>query len=71
MSLADDPFDYQVTKSGTIRIFRGGDLVVTVAGGRARQLHARLGRGEHQDQQLLARVTGHYKQGNERSWRRR
>lgn len=71
MGLEDDPFDYQVTKSGTIRIFRAGHQVATVAGARARQLQSRLGRGPEQDQQALARVTGHYKQGNERAGRRR
>ena len=71
MGLEDDPFDYQITKSGTIRIFRGGTQVATVSGARARQLEARLGRGEDTDQQVLARVTGNYRRGNERGAHRR
>lgn len=64
--LADDPFDYQVTKTGEVRIFRGGHLVTVVRGSNASRLSAKLGRGDLQDQNLLARVTGNYKRGNER-----
>jgi hypothetical protein len=66
MGLADDPFSYQVTKSGEVRISRGGRVVVTVRGAQADRLAARLGAGDESDQQLLARVTGNYKRGNER-----
>jgi hypothetical protein len=66
MGLADDLFSYQVTKSGEVRISRGGRVVVTVRGAQADRLVARLGAGDESDQQLLARVTGNYKRGNER-----
>lgn len=66
MGLTDDPFAYQVTKSGEVRISRGGRVVVTVRGAQADRLAARLGVSDESDQQLLARVTGNYKRGNER-----
>lgn len=66
MGLQDDPFDYELTKSGNVRVFRGGRHVVTVSGAAARKLVARLGADAEHDQHLLARATGNYKQGNER-----
>lgn len=66
MGLEDDPFSYDVTKSGLVRISRGGRVVVTVGGSRAARLIAELGRDDESDQQLLARVTGNYRRGNER-----
>lgn len=41
-----EPFDYVITKSGDVRIFRGGREVVTVRGRAASALGAILGRGE-------------------------
>jgi hypothetical protein len=42
--------------------------VVTIAGSDAERLEARLsGTGREQTQQLLARATGNFKHGNERS----
>ncbi|MDQ0709512.1 hypothetical protein QFZ52_002164 [Arthrobacter woluwensis] len=70
MSLLDDPFDYSETKDGKILIRRSGRLVVTVAGGRAQDLAARLARSdEDARQQLLARATGNYRRGNEKGGR--
>lgn len=66
MGLEDDPFSYQITKGGEVRISRGGTVVVTVGGAQARKLVAGLGRDDDTDQQLLARVTGNYRRGNER-----
>ncbi|GAA4829597.1 hypothetical protein GCM10023221_01130 [Luteimicrobium xylanilyticum] len=71
MALDDDPFDFQVTKAGTVRVFRGGREVVTVAGRAAEKLVASLGVDDATDQQLLARVTGNYRRGNERTGRMR
>ena len=64
--LRDDPFDYRIAKSGEVRISRGGRVVTVVRGAEAARLAGRLGESEAQDQQLLARVTGNYKRGNER-----
>ena len=67
-ALADDPFDYHVTKSGLVRISRGGRVVVTVAGAQGDRLAAALERAadEHAAQLLLAKATGNYRRGNER-----
>ncbi|PZF81206.1 hypothetical protein [Jiangella anatolica] len=66
--LAEDPFDYQVTKAGPIRVSRGGRVVVTVAGRAAERLAAALEQAadDHERQLLLAKATGNYKRGNER-----
>lgn len=65
--LVDDPFDYQVTKSGLVRISRGGRVVVTVAGREADRLAAALERADERAAQLLlAKATGNYRRGNER-----
>lgn len=66
MGLDDDPFDYRITKDQRVLVSRGGRQVVVVAGARAEQLIARLGQDDDTDQQLLARVTGNYRRGNER-----
>ena len=62
--LALDPFDWQRTASGQIRVSRGGRLV---AGAAARRLHRVLdGDDEDAVQHALARATGNYRRGNER-----
>lgn len=66
MSLTEDPFAYRVTKASEVRISRGGRVVLVLGGPRAQRLLARLGTGEEADQQVLARVTGNYRHGNER-----
>ncbi|WP_231580864.1 MULTISPECIES: hypothetical protein [unclassified Leucobacter] len=64
--LADDPFDYRVTKSGEVRITRGGHVVTVLGGAAGERLAARLGVDPVQDQLLLAKATGNYRRGNER-----
>ncbi len=65
--LAEDPFGYTVTKSGTISITRGGRNVVTLGGSAAAQLAAKLASADDEAAQLLvAKATGNYKRGNER-----
>jgi hypothetical protein len=66
VGLIEDPFDWQTTKDGRIRVFRGGRLVTTVAGRQADRLRPQLDAGGDAAQQALARVTGNYKRGNER-----
>ncbi|HLT61230.1 MAG TPA: hypothetical protein VK020_08565 [Microlunatus sp.] len=66
MGLADDPFEYRVTKDDRVLVSRGGRQVTVVAGAAAAKLISRLGVDDQQDQQLLARVTGNYRRGNER-----
>jgi hypothetical protein len=61
-------FSWRATKDGRVRISRDGRVVTTLAGGPAKRF---LGRAEDGDpeaaQQLMARATGNYKRGNERS----
>lgn len=70
MSLEEDPFSYRITKDDRVLVSRGGRQVTVVAGSRARRLIADLGQDDARDQQLLARVTGNYRHGNERRGRR-
>lgn len=63
--LKGNPFSYEVAKSGEVRVFRGGRVVTIVRGTTAAKLAERLGDSDAQDQQVLARVTGNYKRGNE------
>ncbi|PSL57163.1 hypothetical protein B0I31_102141 [Saccharothrix carnea] len=67
MGLEDDPFDWRVTKDGQVLVSRGGRTVTTVRGPAAAKLLGGLERADAGGaQQLLARVTGNYKRGNER-----
>ena len=66
--LVDDPFDYRETKAGEIMISRGGRVVQTLGGASAARLIKALETAsEAQEQLLLAKSTGNYKRGNERS----
>lgn len=67
MGLEDDPFSWQVTKDGRVRVFRGGRQVAIVAGRQADRLRPHLDASAEAAQQALARVTGNYRRGNERS----
>lgn len=64
----DDPFSYRVTKDGKVLISRGGRMIMTLGGSRARRLIAQLETATNDaDEQLaLARITGNYRRGNER-----
>lgn len=66
MSLSEDPFEWQQTKAGKLMIYRGGELVMIISPEKAAPILARLGSDPEADQQVLARVTGQYRMGNER-----
>jgi len=61
-------FTFRVSKQGGVPVFRQGRLVATLRGERAREFLARI---EDADpaarQRLMARVTGNYQRGNERT----
>lgn len=61
-------FDYQITKSGVIRIFWDGRCIMTLGGKRADKLAQDLSQAQEEAevQRLLQRVTGNFKRGNER-----
>ena len=65
---ADDlGFTFRAFKSGDVEVSRGGRVVTLLRGEAARSTLARLtSLSPEGQQQLLARVTGHYRQGNER-----
>jgi hypothetical protein len=62
-----EPFTFRVTKSGQILVSREGRLVATVSGADAARLALLLGIDDATDQELLARATGNYRRGNERT----
>jgi hypothetical protein len=63
--LADEPFDVQVTRDKVLVRFRGR-LVRTLVGADADEIRAAIASGD--DVQLLvARKTGNFKRGNERT----
>ena len=68
--LDEEPFAYQLTKNHTVLISYEGKTVVTLKGKEAEQLSAKLAAatGNHkQEQLLLAKATGNFKRGNEKS----
>ncbi len=65
--LDDDPFSYHVSKDGKVFIAWHGRQILVLKGEQARRLLTRLaGADRHQVQLALAKVTGHFKHGNER-----
>lgn len=64
--LAADPFQYRVTKSGEVRVTRGGRVVSVIGGAAGERLASSLGADPVRDQLLLAKATGNYRRGNER-----
>jgi hypothetical protein len=65
--LAAEPFTYQVTKDGAIRIAHEGKVVATLVGKPAARLATLLATAEPDQVQLaLAKATGNFKRGNER-----
>jgi hypothetical protein len=58
--LESDPFSIVVAKSGVVFISRGGRVIMQLGGRRAAALLDSLETTDD-EQQVLARVTGHYK----------
>ncbi len=66
MPLGD--FSYQRTKDGGVRIAFNGKVVTTLSGKHAARFLARAEpAGEEERQHLMARATGNFKRGNERT----
>ena len=57
-------FSYQVRKSGEVVINHHGRRATTLRGAKAQRFVDQL--ETRDDQELMARVTGNYKRGNER-----
>lgn len=63
-------FAYRARKNGTVEVVHRGKLAATLRGVDARAFLAQVETGEYTDsQQLMARLTGNYKRGNERTAR--
>ena len=72
MSLEDlnrkKPFSYRSTKSGSVHISYNGKIVSTLSGREGARFLARVEASDGADAQLvMARATGHFKQGTERA----
>lgn len=65
---ADLGFRYRRRKSGDLEVLHHGRLAATLRGPDAAEFQAELLRcGDAEQQQLMARLTGNYKHGNERT----
>ena len=66
-SLARQPFSYQTSKDGKVRIFRSNRLATTLRGKEALRFLSKIDSTDEAGSQLLmARVTGQFKFGNEK-----
>lgn len=59
-----DGFRYEVRKNGDVVVFHHDRLATTLRGQRAAAFLDDAGTGD--DQELMARITGNYRRGNER-----
>jgi hypothetical protein len=66
--LADSPFSFTETKTGSVLISHRGRVVKTLQGKSAQQFLARISGSSDADCQLrMAKITGQFKFGNERA----
>jgi len=67
--LREEPFNYQITKKGTVIIYYKGKQIKIVKDGKAAQLIEKLIAAENimEVQLLLAKITGNFKHGNEKT----
>lgn len=67
MNKPDPGFTYRSHKSGEVQVLRRGSVASTLRGADAHDFLAEVSSCSPADaQQLMARVTGNYKRGNER-----
>lgn len=67
-----EPFSFFETKSGIVQIRFKGKVVTSLAGRNASRFMERIRSASKEDAQLaMAKATGHFKHGNERSSKRR
>jgi cytochrome c-type biogenesis protein CcmE len=61
-------FTYRTRKSGEVQVMHRGRLAATLRGTQALDFIGEVQAGSEADaQQLMARITGNYKRGNERA----
>lgn len=67
MSDGDLGFSHRTRKNGEVQVLHRGTLAATLRGGAAQEFLAEVAGGSAADvQQLMARLTGNYKHGNEK-----
>jgi hypothetical protein len=65
--LAEQPFDYEITKGGLVLLYWGGKHIKTLSGKAAEKFIAEVDDLDEQAAQLvMAKATGNFKRGNER-----
>ena len=65
--LEEQPFSYRASKDGRVMISSHGKQVTVLAGKDAERFLSRIdGVDAKQSQLIMAKATGHFKQGNER-----
>jgi hypothetical protein len=65
--LEEQPFTYRTTKDGKVFIHWRGRQIMILKGEQAKKFISSIAKADSQQAQLLmARVTGHFKHGNER-----
>lgn len=68
MAIAGDPFAFRETAGGEVRIERGGKVVTILRGADASAFLRKVANAaEAERQAAMARVTGNYRRGNERT----
>ena len=66
--LADEPFDYDITKDNRVLLYWNDKLIKTLAGKQAQKFISQIEGLDGQAVQLvLAKVTGNFKRGNEKN----
>lgn len=60
-------FTYRVRKNHDVEVLHRGRLATTLRGAAAAEFLSEVGAGFADGQQVMARVTGNYKRGNERT----
>ena len=65
--LAEEPFSFLATKSGLVQVSYNGRNITTLSGRDALKFLSKVGSGDrHTAQLVMAKVTGHFKNGSER-----
>jgi len=61
-------FTYRIVHQGDVQVLHRGRVAATLCGERAQDFLSKIeGCGDADSQQLMARLTGNYKRGNERT----
>lgn len=66
-SLEDSPFDYRKYKNGNVSVYWKNKKVTILKGSNAQKFLASVENADEPEAQLaMAKITGHFKHGNER-----